>query len=226
MVKGTYSLLLMGRMAGSTIIDIAYGLEILTSDDPYLKRAEECLQIIVQAGNPGSYLVDILPACAPHHSSLPAFFNLLSLVKYVPEWMPGASFKRKARVWRSAAERVYTIPFDYVKQSMADGTAKPSFTTLALRDITEDDDRDYQEELIKALGGTMYTGVCQVANVLWCEPSEVVGLSWGRYGTDPTHMCVRTVLTGTVLVDRLDPPDFLPRDVDAPGRTKSGPRRD
>jgi hypothetical protein len=86
-------------------------------------------------------------------------------VKYVPEWMPGASFKRKAREWRGAAERVYTIPFDFVKQSMADGTAKPSFTTLALRDISEDDDRDYQEELIKALGGTMYTGVWQVASV-------------------------------------------------------------
>jgi hypothetical protein len=91
--------------------------------------------------------------------SLLAFFNSLSLVKYVPEWMPGASFKRKAREWRGVAERVYTIPFDYVKESMADGTAKPSFTSLALRDITEDDDRDYQEELIKALGGTMYTGV-------------------------------------------------------------------
>jgi hypothetical protein len=79
-------------------------------------------------------------------------------VKYVPEWMPGASFKRKAREWRGVAERFYTIPFDFVKQSMADGTVKPSFTSLALRDITESDDRKYQEELIKGLGGTMYTG--------------------------------------------------------------------
>jgi hypothetical protein len=74
--------------------------------------------------------------------------------------MPGASFKRKAREWRSAGERFYTIPFEVVKQSMADGTAKSSFTSLALRDITENDDRNYQEELIKALSGTIYTGVC------------------------------------------------------------------
>lgn len=72
--------------------------------------------------------------------------------------MPGASFKRKAREWRGVAERFYTIPFDFVKQSMADGTVKESFTSLALRDITEKDDRKYQEELIKGLGGTMYTG--------------------------------------------------------------------
>lgn len=50
-------------MAGSTILDIAYGLDIRTTDDPYLKRAEECLKIIDQAGNPGSFLVDIVPAC-------------------------------------------------------------------------------------------------------------------------------------------------------------------
>ncbi len=41
---------------------------------------------------------------------------------------------------------------------MHDGTARSSFTSLVLRDITEKDDRDYQEELIECLGGTMYTG--------------------------------------------------------------------
>ena len=70
----------MGRVAGSTILDIAYGLDIRTADDPYLKRAEECLKIIDQAGNPGSFLVDIVPACTPRrHCSLPAsLFNALS----------------------------------------------------------------------------------------------------------------------------------------------------
>jgi hypothetical protein len=159
-------------MAGSTILDIAYGLDIRTSDDPYLKRAEECLGIIDKAGNPGSFLVDIVPACA-HCSFLFTFLclKLPSLVKYVPEWMPGASFKRKAREWRGVAERFYTIPFDFVKQSMQEGTAKSSFTSLALRDITEKDDRAYQEELIKSLGGTMYTGA-----LFLCSPLKATGL--------------------------------------------------
>jgi len=81
--------------------------------------------------------------------------------------MPGASFKRKAREWREIAERFYTIPFDFVKQSMQDGTAKSSFTSLALRDVTEKDDRAYQEELIKCLGGTMYTaGADTIVSIL------------------------------------------------------------
>ena len=99
--------------------------------------------------------------------------------------MPGASFKRKAREWRGVAERFYTIPFDYVKQSMKEGTAKASFTSLALRDITEKDDRAYQEELIKGLGGTMYTGAR-------CPFSDTIRLtllvnSRCRYGTVPAR---------------------------------------
>ena len=62
-------------MAGSTILDIAYGLDIRTSDDPYLKRAEECLQIIDKAGNPGAFLVDIVPACTH-----PSFLQLNALL--------------------------------------------------------------------------------------------------------------------------------------------------
>lgn len=73
--------------------------------------------------------------------------------------MPGASFKRKAREWSVVADEFGTIPFDFVKDSMHDGTAKPSFVSIALRDITENDDRQYQEALIKALAGTMYTGM-------------------------------------------------------------------
>ena len=79
-------------------------------------------------------------------------------MKYVPEWMPGASFRYKAREWREVTGRFYTIPFEFVKKSMQDGTARSSFTSVALRDITEKDDRAYQEDLIKCLGGTMDTG--------------------------------------------------------------------
>lgn len=50
-------------MAGSVIMDISYGLDIRTHNDPYLERAQGALDIIDQAGNPGSWLVDLIPAC-------------------------------------------------------------------------------------------------------------------------------------------------------------------
>jgi hypothetical protein len=106
--------------------------------------------------------------------------------------MPGASFKRKAREWRGVAERFYTIPFDFVKESMREGTAKSSFTSLALRDISEKDDRAYQEELIKGLGGTMYTGASSLS-------PEAIGLTpWAAAGADTVgfkYMWTRTNLT-------------------------------
>ncbi|KAF8262178.1 hypothetical protein EI94DRAFT_1603497, partial [Lactarius quietus] len=60
-------------MASSTILNIAYRLDIHTLDNPYLKWAEECLKIIEQAGNPGLSLLISFP----------------HILKYVPEWMPG-----------------------------------------------------------------------------------------------------------------------------------------
>lgn len=82
----------------------------------------------------------------------------MKLVKHVPEWVPGATFKRKAREWSVIADEFGSIPFNFVKKSMRKGIAKPSFVSIALQDITEKDNRQYQEALIKALAGTMYTG--------------------------------------------------------------------
>lgn len=106
-------------------------------------------------------------------------------MKYVPEWVPGAGFKRKAREWRGVAERFYTIPFEFVKESMNDGTAKGSFTALALRDITEKDDRAYQEELIKGLGGTIYTGAYSLFSLPQTIKPYIAVHSWRRYGMVP-----------------------------------------
>lgn len=36
-------------------------------------------------------------------------------VKYVPAWFPGASFQRKARVWRAAITRMRLEPFAVTK---------------------------------------------------------------------------------------------------------------
>jgi hypothetical protein len=37
-------------------------------------------------------------------------------VKYVPEWMPGAGFKKKAREWRKLSQAMINIPYDMVKE--------------------------------------------------------------------------------------------------------------
>ena len=53
------------------------------------------------AGYFGTYLVDYIP-----------------ILKYVPSWMPGASFKRKAHEWRRLSREMLESQFETVKLKM------------------------------------------------------------------------------------------------------------
>jgi hypothetical protein len=53
------------------------------------------------AGIFGTYLVDYIP-----------------ILKYVPWWMPGATFKRKAREWRRLSREMLESQYNIVKQKM------------------------------------------------------------------------------------------------------------
>jgi hypothetical protein len=50
---------------------------------------------------PGTFLVDVIPA-----------------LKYVPDWLPGASFKRMAKKWRRLAIAMRDIPYENAKQEI------------------------------------------------------------------------------------------------------------
>ncbi|RXW15359.1 hypothetical protein EST38_g10497 [Candolleomyces aberdarensis] len=81
------------HLAGETILSIDYGLQIQEENDPYLEMSLVGLQTFADAAVPGAFLVDSFP-----------------LLKDVPAWLPGASFKRKASAivyetlrWRDVA---------------------------------------------------------------------------------------------------------------------------
>ena len=40
------------------------------------------------------------------------------VVKYIPEWVPGAGFQKEARVWKTSVDKMRDVPFDVVKQQM------------------------------------------------------------------------------------------------------------
>jgi len=80
---------------------VAYGIDVKDSDDPHITRAEHCLNGLSEAGVPGTFLVDFIPA-----------------LKYIPSWFPGASFKRKALMWRRFNKEVPEVPFKYVEEQL------------------------------------------------------------------------------------------------------------
>ena len=80
---------------------MTYSINIQPYNDPYIKIAEEALKASSELLIPGAFLVDIIP-----------------ILKYVPEWFPGAKFQRKAAVMRKHAEIMRNTTFSATEELM------------------------------------------------------------------------------------------------------------
>ncbi|KAJ7690140.1 cytochrome P450 [Mycena rosella] len=124
---------------GGIMMTMAYGLDILPQDDPYISAAHVALRVMSGAAVPGRFLIDVIPA-----------------LKYVPFWFPGASFKRKAVGWKKLVQKMVDLPFAASKDAMAKGIERPSFTASRLMSLAEEKDEASQELDIKHVAATMY----------------------------------------------------------------------
>ena len=88
-------------LSGESILSTAYGLEIKSKTDKYIALAKAGVDPCVPALIPGTFLVDVIPA-----------------LKYVPDWLPGARFKRLAKKWRLLALAMRDIPYENAKQEI------------------------------------------------------------------------------------------------------------
>uniref|UniRef100_A0A0W0FRH2 Putative cytochrome P450 n=1 Tax=Moniliophthora roreri TaxID=221103 RepID=A0A0W0FRH2_MONRR len=100
--------------AGSIILKLVYGYT-LQEDDPYIELAAKAMEGLIAAVNHGSFLVDFLP-----------------ILKHVPSWLPGASFKRKAKAWVADSIAIKERPWEWFAMAMGKGTASPSFASRTL----------------------------------------------------------------------------------------------
>lgn len=48
---------------GSIIMSVAYGIDVLPVNDPFIDTAEKAISGLSEAGVTGAYLVDVLPLC-------------------------------------------------------------------------------------------------------------------------------------------------------------------
>ncbi|KAJ6597635.1 cytochrome P450, partial [Mycena vulgaris] len=131
----------MRHMPGALIMNVTYGIEVLSSNDPYIKIAEEAMHGVSVAYVPGTFLVDTIPA-----------------LKYVPSWFPGAEFKRKAIQWRKVTRELMEVPFAEAKRNIAAGTAPSSLTSLNLStlDKSEGKEREAKEKEIEGTAAAAY----------------------------------------------------------------------
>ncbi|PPQ73993.1 hypothetical protein CVT24_012482 [Panaeolus cyanescens] len=114
----------------ATIMRIAYGIPIKPHvDSVYVTAAESAVTTVSLAAIPGTFLVDLIPA-----------------LKYVPQWFPGASFKRKAAQWKKELNEFIDLPFNHVKELMKSGKAVPSLLTRLLDALPDEKDPSRAEE--------------------------------------------------------------------------------
>ncbi|KAG2041568.1 cytochrome P450 [Suillus americanus] len=102
--------------SASFILSIVYDCEVNTKDETILHVMENYLKLIVEALTPGATVV------------METFPFLLKL----PNWFPGATFKRASVECLNAGHNVKEIPFQHVKERMSTGDAAPCFVTESL----------------------------------------------------------------------------------------------
>ncbi|KAG2106491.1 cytochrome P450 [Suillus cothurnatus] len=112
--------------AGAIILRISHGYEVKENNDPFIDLADRAMDHFSRSSAPGAFMVDIVPFLAN-----------------IPEWFPGAGFKRLAREWSKTREDMVSIPYKFVKDQIAAGIALTSFTSNLLEGRTlsvEEDD--------------------------------------------------------------------------------------
>ncbi|KAG0699195.1 cytochrome P450 [Suillus ampliporus] len=143
------------RTTGAIILRISYGYEVKEVDDPLVVNAERALDQFARFSIAGDFLVDFLPFCKAIHFDVFSQWPDYVLVAKVPEWFPGAAFKRIARECRETLEEMAAVPYKFVKDQMAAGIAPKSFTLDMLdgRTLSAEDDH-----MAKWSAASLYAG--------------------------------------------------------------------
>ncbi|KAJ3566173.1 hypothetical protein NP233_g7167 [Leucocoprinus birnbaumii] len=136
----------MNQMVAGAIISIAYGIEVKPKDDPFVKLATEASQSLIDTMVPGKYLVDSLP-----------------FLKHLPEWFPGATFKREAKGFKILTDQFREDPFMATVDAMNKGTAQPSFVSQGLQILSEnikdtEEVKEAEREAIIDMAANIYLG--------------------------------------------------------------------
>ncbi|KAJ7648043.1 cytochrome P450, partial [Roridomyces roridus] len=136
---------------GQIILSAAYRLSILPVNDPLVELIDAVMVKANEALVPGRFLVDVIP-----------------LLKYVPEWAPGAGFKLFAKEGKRLAKEALNVPFAEVERRIAEGSAPCCFTATCIHALQHSPNGVYfDREMIKATAATMYfSGIDSMTSLL------------------------------------------------------------
>ncbi|THU97609.1 cytochrome P450 [Dendrothele bispora CBS 962.96] len=121
------------KTAGAIILRMSYGYEVQEGQDPLVELANRAAVQASQALIPGRFLVNFIPA-----------------LRHIPEWFPGAGFKKVAKEWGACLNDTVERPYKFVRDQIAAGIAEVSFVSKLIEGKQLDDEGEF------ATVGTVY----------------------------------------------------------------------
>ncbi|KAF9562476.1 cytochrome P450 [Agrocybe pediades] len=100
------------RNAVAIILKVAYGYQVESNDDTLVRLIEDGFILSSTINVPGKFWVEFFP-----------------ILRFLPDWFPGAGFKKKARSVGKELSRVEYIPFDWARQEIEKGSYVESFVS-------------------------------------------------------------------------------------------------
>ncbi|KXN85119.1 O-methylsterigmatocystin oxidoreductase [Leucoagaricus sp. SymC.cos] len=113
----------------STVMKIAYGLDVKEMNDPYVSNVEKAMHGLSEGGDPGKFLVNLLPS-----------------MKHIPSWFPGASWKRMAESFAALNKKVADAPFELVKKQIVRVPPPSIFSSTLIEGLADRTDLNREEE--------------------------------------------------------------------------------
>ncbi|KAG6836285.1 hypothetical protein H0H93_009476 [Arthromyces matolae] len=130
------------------IMQVTYGHEITSNDDPYMDITDKTSHALGNAGPPGGTPVDLFP-----------------FLRYMPSWFPGTYYAEFARSQKAVVDVLHNYPFDQVVKELAEGNAKPSFLSQTLESLSPEEAKN--PETIRKIKGTAGVTYCAGAETSW-----------------------------------------------------------
>ncbi|KAG8697615.1 hypothetical protein FRC08_006413, partial [Ceratobasidium sp. 394] len=126
----------------STLLKTIYGYNLQRLDDPFLLGMKEAATLFGKAASPSNFLVNVCPA-----------------LMYVPDWFPGAGWKKTLREWGKKKDEVFDGIFNWTKAQIAAGNDEISVVASLLQDIDKwGQDEEEASEVIKEVAADLFGG--------------------------------------------------------------------
>ncbi|KAF9459517.1 cytochrome P450 [Collybia nuda] len=131
---------LLRLYATSVILQVAYGQQVSSNDDPFVKITLDAGYAIANGGPPASTPVDFFP-----------------FLRFMPSWFPGCHYANFARDNKFAIDALMNYPYEKVTQQMAEGKVTHSFLSSQLEALYRDKENHPNTlDEIKGAAGVMF----------------------------------------------------------------------